>query len=159
MHRAGATWPTEALLAMDRWLTAVERDHSNISRARKIADDRPANLQDRCTADICKQEAATRYGTPHSVAGGDELNDIVKCRLQPLRRDELPVRFTDDEWAQLQKAFPSGVCDWSQPGIGQGRNVPWLTYQDAKGDVIYGGRPMGPPPRSRPLRGGAKLRG
>ena len=54
------------------------------------------------------------------------------------------------EWL-LQTAFPSGVCDWSQPGAGQRRNVAWLTYQDASGNVIYGGRPMGPPPRSRPL--------
>jgi hypothetical protein len=145
------TWPTEALLAMDRWLAAVERDHSSVSRARKIVDDRPADIEDRCTADFCKQEAATRYGTPRTVAGSDELNDIVKCRLKPLRREDLPATFTDAEWAQLEKAFPSGVCDWSQPGTGQGRNVAWLKYQDAKGDVIYGGRPMGSPPRWRPL--------
>jgi hypothetical protein len=31
------------------------RDHSSVSRARKIADDRPADVNDRCTADICKQ--------------------------------------------------------------------------------------------------------
>jgi hypothetical protein len=147
------TWPTQALLAMDRWLSAVERDHSNVSRARKIADDRPADVHDRCTADICKQWLATRYGTPRSVAGGDEFNDIVKCRLKPLRREDYSSSFTDDQWAQLQKAFPSGVCDWSSPGIEQSDNVPWLTYQDANGDVIYGGRPMAPPPRSRPMSG------
>src|SRR5215211_1289183 len=121
------TWPIEAMLAMDRWLTAVERDHSNASRARKIADDRPADVQDRCTADLCKQEAATRYGTPRSVAGGDDLNDILKCSLKPLRREDYSVAFTDAEWAQLQQAFPTGVCDWSHPGVGQGRNVAWLT--------------------------------
>jgi hypothetical protein len=146
------TWPTEALLAMDRWLSAVERDHSSVSRARKIADDRPADVHDRCTADICKQWFATRYGTPRSVAGGDELNDILKCRLKPQRRTDYPVTFTDAEWAQLVKAFPDGVCDWSKPGAGQGHNVAWLTYQDASGNVVYGGRPMGPPPRSKPLR-------
>jgi hypothetical protein len=145
------TWPTEALLAVDRWLTAVERDHTDISRARKIADDRPEDIQDRCTADVCRQEVATRYGTPRTVAGSDELNDIVKCRLKPLRREDLPATFSDAQWAQLENAFPSGVCDWSQPGTGQGANVPWLTYQDADGKVIYGGRPMAPPPRSRPL--------
>jgi hypothetical protein len=30
--------------------------------------------------------------------------------------------------------------------------VAWLTYQDASGNVVYGGTPMGPPPRSKPLR-------
>jgi hypothetical protein len=145
------TWPTDALLAMDRWLTAVERDHSNASRARKIADDRPADVHDRCAADICKQWFATRYGTPRSVAGGDEFNDIVKCALKPLRREDYPVTFTDDQWAALRRAFPNGVCDWSKPGVGTTRNVAWLTYQDADGHVIYGGRPMGPAPRSKPL--------
>jgi hypothetical protein len=147
------SWPTEALLSMDRWLAAVERDHSGASRARKVVDDKPADLQDRCAADVCKQYVATRYGTPRSVAGGDEFNDIVKCRLQPLRRDAYAgVTFTDDEWAQLVETFPTGVCDWSKPGVGQQRNVAWLAYQDAKGRVIYGGRPMGPAPRSVALR-------
>ena len=146
------TWPTEALLSMDRWLAAVERDHSHASRARKVADDKPADLQDRCTADVCKQYVATRYGTPRSAAGGDEFNDVVKCRLKPLDRNAYAgITFTDDEWAQLQKAFPTGVCDWSKPGVGQQRNLAWLTYQNAGGGVIYGGRPMGPAPRSRPL--------
>jgi hypothetical protein len=146
------TWPTEALVAMDRWLTAVERDHSSVSRARKIADDRPSDIQDRCTADLCKQWFATRYGTPRTVAGSDELNDIVKCTLRPLRRDDYGPLLTDAEWGELQAAFPGGVCDWSKPGTGQTRNVAWLTYQDASGRVVYGGRPMGPAPRSRPPR-------
>jgi len=146
------TWPTDAMLAMDRWLRAVEKDHSNVSRARKIADDRPADIHDECLADICKQTVATRYGTPRSVAGEAEFNDIVKCALRPLRREDYSVSLTDAEWAQLQKAFPAGVCDWSSPGVGQGHNVAWLTYQDAAGNVIYGGRPMPPPPRSKPLR-------
>jgi Tannase-like family of unknown function (DUF6351) len=147
------SWPTEALLSMDRWLAAVERDHSGASRAHKVVADKPSDLQDRCTADVCKQYVATRYGTPRSVAGGDELNDIVKCRLKPLDRNGYAgIAFTDDQWAQVQKAFPSGVCDWSKPGVGQQRNVAWLTYQDSRGRVIYGGRPMAPAPRSVALR-------
>src|SRR3954452_11994674 len=138
---------------MDRWLASVERAHSQVSRARKIADDKPADIEDRCTADVCKQYVATRYGTPRSAAGEDEFNDIVKCRLKPLDRgDYAGITFTDAQWAQLQKAFPTGVCDWSRPGVGQGRNVAWLAYQDARGKVIYGGRPMAPAPRSGALR-------
>jgi hypothetical protein len=147
------SWPTEALLAMDGWLAAVERDHSKAPRARKIVDDKPADLQDRCTADLCSQYLATRYGTPRSVAGGDAYNDTVKCQRKPLRREDYTgVTFTDEQWAQLQKAFPGGVCDWGRPGVGQQRNLAWLTYQDARGRVIYGGRPMAPAPRSVALR-------
>ena len=150
-----AGWRSARLRARwraDRWLASVERDHSSRSRARKIVDDKPADLQDRCAADVCKQYVATRYGTPRSVAGGDEFNDIAKCRLKPLRRgDYAGIAFTDDQWARLQKAFPTGVCDWTKPGVGQQRNLAWLTYQDSKGRVIYGGRPMPPAPRSRAL--------
>jgi hypothetical protein len=156
------TWPTKALLAMDRWLAAVKRDHSGRSRAHKVVDDRPADIKDKCIADVCKHYVATRYGTPRQVAGGNEPNDVVKCRLEPLDRAAYGATFTDAEWAQLQHAFPDGVCDWSKPGVGQQDNIPWLTYQDANGKVVYGGRPMGPSPRSAPLDRedrGALLRG
>jgi hypothetical protein len=151
-------WPNEALLAMDRWLASVEADGSAKSRAQKIVDDRPDDLQDRCTADVCQTELATRYGTPREVAGGDRYNDVVKCRLQPLRRYDYGVTFTDDQWAQLQKAFPDGVCDWGATGVGRQDNIPWLTYQDATGNVVYGGRPMGPAPTSAPLATAARAK-
>jgi len=56
------------------------------------------------------------------------------------------VQFTDEQWAQLQKTFPDGVCDWSRPGVSQQPTIPWQTYQDAGGSVVYGGRPLGPAP-------------
>ncbi len=76
----------------------------------------------------------------------------MKCQLKPLDRNDYPVAFTDSQWTQLEQAFPGGVCDWSKPGVDQGGAVAWLTYQNRKGEVIYGGRPLGKAPRSRPLR-------
>ncbi len=144
-------WANEALTSMDRWLAAVEQDHSTEPVAHKIAADKPADIADRCTADVCKQYAATRYGTPRSVAGGDETNDNMKCQLKPLARSDYPLPFTDAQWAQLQQAFPAGVCDWTKPGVAQQPTIPWMTYQDAAGKVIYGGRAMGPAPVSVPF--------
>ncbi len=147
------SWPTEALLAMDGWLASIERDHSNAPISQKIVQDKPADLQDRCTADLCEQTLATRYGTPRSVAGEAEYNDILKCELKPLdRADYAGVTFSDAQWAQLQATFPQGVCDWTKPGVGQQQSIPWLTYQDKQGNVIYGGRPMRPAPHSVALR-------
>jgi hypothetical protein len=143
------SWPSEALLAMDRWLAAVEKDTSDKPLAKKILADKPDDVGDRCTAELCESGLATRFGTARQVAGGDERNDIVSCRLKPLVRDPA---FTDEQFAQLQQAFPTGVCDWTKHGIGQRKNVAWLTYQDRKGRVIYGGRPLGSRPRSRTLR-------
>jgi hypothetical protein len=152
----------DAVLAMDRWLAAVEADGRNLSLATKIAVDRPGDVQDRCSdiegveqvvlpglGKVCENETLqTRFGTPHTVAGESIATDSNKCQLRPLRRtDYYPISFTDDQWAQLERAFPTGVCDWSKPGVDQQGAVPWLTYQDGAGQVIYGGKPLGPAPQ------------
>jgi hypothetical protein len=151
----------QALTAMDRWLAAVEADDGDRALARKIVAHRPAGIEDRCSqipgvelvsvpgrGKVCELELVqTRLGTPRTVAGGGAASDVNKCALKPLRREDHPVAFTDDQWAQLQAAFPTGVCDWSKPGIGQQDTIPWMTYQDRSGKVIYGGRPLGPAPK------------
>jgi hypothetical protein len=151
-------WPTEALLAMDRWLTAVERDGSKRSLQRKIVADRPADVHDRCTYGVrvepadgaCVRQAETRFGTPREVAGGPAVNDILKCRLkQPSRGDYGLLGLTDAQFDRLRAVFPDGVCNWSARGVGQQPAIGWQTYQDESGDVIYGGVRMGPAPRSR----------
>ena len=59
------------------------------------------------------------------------------------------IEFSDDRRQQLEKAFPTGVCDWSKPGIDQQGAIPWQTYQDPQANVVYGGKPLGPSPRSQ----------
>jgi Tannase-like family of unknown function (DUF6351) len=76
----------------------------------------------------------------------------MKCQLKPLRPDDYPVTFTDAQWTALEQAFPSGVCDYSKPGVDQHGATAWLTYQDKHGNVIYGGKPMGKPPRSHAVK-------
>ena len=85
-------------------------------------------------------------GTPRTVAGDAITTDANKCQLKPLDRnaDYGPMPFTDAQWAQMQAIFPSGVCDYSKPGVEQQGTIPWQTYQDRHGNVIYGGRPLGP---------------
>jgi hypothetical protein len=151
----------QGLIAMDRWLTAVERDHRRIPLARKIVADRPADLQDRCSqlpgveqvevpgvGAVCRlPEVQTRYGTPRTVAGEGIETDVQKCTLKPMRRsDYYPVELTDAQGAQLRKAFPDGVCDWEKPGVDQVGARPWQTYQRGDGSVVYGGRRLGPAP-------------
>jgi hypothetical protein len=151
---------TDAFLAMDHWLTAVERDRNAAPLAAKIVRDRPKDLQDRCTTDgyddkalpgagqVCASPAfRTLYNTPRSVAGESIANDTQKCALKPLQpQDYYPILFTADQWTKLRATFPSGVCDWSRPGIDQVGATPWLTYADASGHAVYGGRPLPPHP-------------
>jgi hypothetical protein len=44
------------------------------------------------------------------------------------------------------------VCDFSKRGVDQQPTIAWQTYQNARGKVIYGGRPLGPAPRSTPIK-------
>jgi hypothetical protein len=146
----------EAVLAMDRWLAQVHADHRSIPLPQKIIADKPYDLTDRCTdgagtdlpALTC-DEVVQAYGTPRMSAGMPMSDDILECRLQPLRRTSYPVKFTVAQWQQLKETFPHGVCNYNVRGVDQRGTIPWLTYQHPNGNVIYGGQPLGPPPRSR----------
>jgi hypothetical protein len=162
-----ATYASEAFLAVDRWLARVEKDKRHISRERKVAQDRPADIQDRCSqipgvdqvdlpgvGQVCKQQdVQTRFATPAMVAGEGVRTDTNKCRVKRLlRTDYYPIEFSDGQWATLKKVFPTGVCNWSRSGVNQRGTIPWLTYQDGKGRVVYGGKRLGKAPRSRALK-------
>ncbi len=149
----------DAVFAMDRWLARVDADRREIPLARKIIQDRPETVAARCTdgagadlpSTVCDQTVSA-YGTPRMGADEPLTDDVMKCELKPLRREDYPVTFTDAQFAQLQEAFPAGVCDYSKPGVAQRGAIPWLTYQDERGRVVYGGRPMGEPPASRRVK-------
>ena len=84
----------------------------------------------------------TYTGLSRMVAGGPTTNDVLKCQLKPLNRADYNVAFTDAQWARLQQSFPSGVCDYSKPGVmQQPPTAPWLTFAGGPG-----GMPLGPPP-------------
>src|SRR5207302_2636473 len=146
-----------------RWLPSVGKDPRHVPRARKVQQDRPADVHDICTnipgveqvtggdgSPICQnKDVQTRYATPAMVAGEDIKTDIERCHLEPLRRSSYyPYTFTDPQWATLQRVFPTGVCDWTDGGVSQQGTIPWLSYQqDAQGNqVVYGGRRIGSAP-------------
>jgi Tannase-like family of unknown function (DUF6351) len=153
------SYADESVFAMDSWLARVHADRRKVSLARKIVEDRPGTVAARCTdgngkevpSETCDQTVSA-YGTPRIGADEPMSDDVMKCQLKPLRREDYPVTFTDPQWQALQHAFPGGVCDYSKPGVSQHGAVPWLTYQTRRGRVIYGGKRMGRPPRSHRIR-------
>jgi hypothetical protein len=148
-----------SVYAMDGWLARIYADHRSIPQAQKVLQDKPPSLTDRCTDgtghDVSQatcDAVVQQYGTPRFVAGEPHTDDVLDCQLKALNRsDYLPVTFTNAQWQQLQQAFPNGVCDYSKPGVGQGPTTTWLTYQDQRGRVIFGGTPLGPAPQSVPF--------
>jgi len=126
-----------AVLKLDRWITAIKADARDIPQIEKVVQDKPADLQEGCyTKDaspsfiaetqVREQEKSTAcnalYPTnsfPREVAGAGVAADIVKCQLKPLSPADYAAAFTPAQWARLQAIFPSGVCDWSKPGVEQ----------------------------------------
>jgi hypothetical protein len=165
---ADAQCERNSFIAMDRWLTAVEDDTSSASLAQKLISDKPGDLGDRCydgagnkvSDGLCPDAVVPVYGTPRTVAGDAITTDTNKCQLKPLNRNgysqtvagvTLPVTFTDAQWAAMQQTFPDGACDFSKRGVDQQGTIPWQTYQDGAGNVIYGGTALGAVPGSGPV--------
>lgn len=130
---------------MDRWLAAIRADDGDTDLAAKVSASKPTDVVDACyrddgtklpqtiTADG-SNECSTMFpffGDPRTAAGAPLANDIAKCSLKPVDTgDYAPaVVFSDAQAQRLQGIFPDGVCDWSQPGVGQ---VPlrgtWLSF-------------------------------
>ena len=140
----------EAILAMDEWLAAVEADDRDVPLAQKIVENR--TVSHRCTNgagteidfSVC-DDVVESYSSARIEAGMPFTDDVGKCQLKPLETsDFFPVRFTEEEWAKLEAAFPEGVCDYGKPAVGFEPTVPWLTFENGPG-----GEPLGAPPVSR----------
>lgn len=129
--------------AMDRWLTAIGNDHSRRGARAKVIADKPADLGDGCYLSASQRilepltnPATGRCGALYPVGSNTQLvagqkasQDVLKCRLRPLRWSAYPVAFTRAEKRQLRLAFPTGVCDYDRRGVGQQRpRGTWLTY-------------------------------
>ena len=124
-----------AILSMDRWITAIRADTRDIPQIDKVVQNKPADLQEGClTRDTARsfivqpqvRDPATSCeglypsnSFPREVAGAAVAADIVKCQLKPLSMADYAVTFSAPQWTRLQAAFPSGVCDWSRPGVEQ----------------------------------------
>jgi Tannase-like family of unknown function (DUF6351) len=161
------SYEPERFQVMNRWLAAMEADTTKgRTLEEKVVADRPAAVRDRCSTKevsegllemvevggerICQSSLyEARFAIARVVAGESLAADNLECRLKPLQRSAYPgITFTDEQWKALERTFPTGVCDFSQPGVGQQATIPWQTYQDDSigGAVIYGGRPLGPAP-------------
>jgi hypothetical protein len=161
-----ANYTDQSIVAMDEWLGRIEKDPRSLSLAKKVLEDKPETLQDRCTdgsgndapASTC-DAAVQPYSDPRLEAGMPPADDTIKCELAPLRRENYPgTQFTDDQWAALEATYPTGICDYSKPGVDRVPTQAWQSYQDAAGNVVFGGRPLGAVPKSSAEGSAAKPR-
>ena len=142
---AGAGAATlEALTQMDAWLAAISADDAPGTAAERTIRNRPAGLTDACwtSATTVFHETFTyqgsgmcdtlfpSFGDTRTAAGGPLAEDVQKCALAPIDWASYGVTFTSAQQARLEATFPSGVCDWTKPGVEQQPPLgSWLSWE------------------------------
>ena len=129
-----------AIVKMDEWLTILGKDTSSEPIMQKIAKAKPMDLVDSCWTPSGERIIETQtfsggkcngfyptFGGPRMGAGEAVVNNVLKCQLKPISAADYTANFTDAERERLARIFPSGVCDWSRPGVEQ--QAPAGTWQ------------------------------
>ncbi len=132
-----------ARVVFDQWMEAYMADTSAMSQRDKVIRDKPAGAVDGCfmnaTTFVTEPQTFSSqpnttcnslmpsYAFPRYVAGGPLSASKLKCQLKPIDSRDYAVAFTPAEMTRLQAIFPTGVCDWSKPGVDQVNVLPWPT--------------------------------
>lgn len=135
-----------AMDMLDQWMENLLSDTSSDSYATKVVRAKPAQLTDGCwdpsgnrIDDPMTMDPNSKcntlypiYANPRIAAGSPIQDDVVKCKLKPVDQADYAVTFTPAQWVRLRTIFPSGVCDYSEPGFGQNHPIsPWLSFGPA----------------------------
>ncbi|SNS54493.1 hypothetical protein SAMN06893096_10520 [Geodermatophilus pulveris] len=140
-----------ALEQMDRWILAVQATvGSGDDRHDVVVAAKPADLVEACFApdgtkiveeqvyrgDTRCNRLYPSFASPRIVAGGPLASDVVTCQLREPSQGDYP-EMTDGQWAQLRDVFPTGVCDYTRPGVDEtGRQGTWAFF-DAPGEWTF----------------------
>ncbi|MBV9665530.1 MAG: hypothetical protein JOZ37_16295, partial [Actinobacteria bacterium] len=135
----GAPYPSDGFAPAEEWLTALEKRGSgptDASRVAAVIASRPASASDRCTLPFgagvpdLAPCAPLVDSSPRIASGAPTADDIIKCTLKPVTAADFP-QLSSGDLAQLRQTFPTGVCNWAVPGVGDtGRSRPWLSWGD-----------------------------
>jgi hypothetical protein len=123
---------SQALTVMTKWLDALAADPAPLTHA-KVVRLKPAEARDawfdaqgqehmeKATWDGPGGYNATypNHSEPRIEAGAPIANDVLKCALKPVSATDYKVSFTPAQLARVKAIFPTGVCDFSRPGVGQ----------------------------------------
>ncbi len=118
-----------AMDALGTWLDRIAADASGAALPQKVLDNKPADAVDACWIGGNRVDAEARIGAdnqcenqypPHSLPvnqAGAPLDSIVgKCQTKAVN----PAEYGSPSQGQIDRLkaiFPSGVCDYSKPGV------------------------------------------
>jgi len=138
---------------MNRWLDAIWADTSPQPLWKKVIASKPADAVDACwdssfnkivepavspwAPSVCNTlYPASR--TPNLVAGAPIESSVIKCQLKAPDPADYAVAFTAPQWATLNAIFPTGVCDWSKPGVEQTDELKtWASFGPSPKNLVF----------------------
>lgn len=130
---------------MDHWLDNIASDKGPDSLPAKVIRDKPAELVDACWTIEGERIVETSieggsgrcsqiyppHADPRVAAGGPATDDILKCSLKPIRAEDYARPLSAEQLWRLRAVFPTGVCDYTRPGVGQEiTKQTWQSYAD-----------------------------
>jgi Tannase-like family of unknown function (DUF6351) len=121
-----------SLDTMTKWLDTMAADPKPLS-IDKVVRHKPAEAVDSCWDKAGKKftESASFNGKgtcntlypihsePRLVAGAPLANDVLKCQLKAINYTDYKVNFSEEEKKRMAAIFPSGVCNFTKPGVEQ----------------------------------------
>jgi hypothetical protein len=124
-----------AIRKMDQWIANIQADDSDEPAHQKVVQNKPADLLEGCNTRSATPtfivEKQTRDPSlqceqlypsapaPREVAGASVASDIIKCQIRAISLADYPATPTATQVSRLQNIFPTGVCDWTKPGVEQ----------------------------------------
>ncbi|HVS67578.1 MAG TPA: DUF6351 family protein, partial [Mycobacteriales bacterium] len=134
---SGAPLPSTAILAAEKWLTAIDKLQAHYpyrARGWLVAHARPIAAADQCRvggAGAPAECSVLSHSGPRQMAGGPMTEDVVKCRLRPLRRSDYPSAMTSAQFRALKHIFPTGVCAYHRHSVGWvAHSHTWVSFGD-----------------------------
>jgi hypothetical protein len=138
--------PVAAVAAMRTWLEALAEETGGGPLPEVLARTRPDDAVDRCWlvgedealegVDVYEEDGACADafdagGDPRTAAGGPSSGHVLKCELRVPDPSDYAVELTADQFDELLDVFPTGVCDFFVPSVGQTTPAaPDRTYED-----------------------------
>ena len=151
---ATAALNAESIAAFEKWMNAIAADKSTDPQKTKVIKNKPADLSDGCTDKstpsqfIAEKQVLGTSGTqcnilwpsgrfPRMEAGVSLASNNLKCQLKPVDLTDYKPTINASDLNRLRNIFPTGVCDFTKPGPGFAKVVPWASFGPSKVNLVF----------------------
>ena len=151
---ATAALNAESIAAFEKWMNAIAADKSTDPQKTKVVKNKPTDLSDGCTDKstpsqfIAEKQVLGTSGTqcnilwpsgrfPRMEAGVSLASNNLKCQLKPVDLTDYKPTINASDLNRLRNIFPTGACDFTKPGPGFAKVVPWASFGPSKVNLVF----------------------